>query len=98
MDCINFKYPIQAAETQEELNQTIQRMLIQYELNIYQTLYPQADYAQLAEIIEEETDEGVGELVPEVQREIDNVSYWLTLAQTQATLLKALAEEGSLLP
>jgi len=79
MNCINYKWPIEQAQTLAELHEVVQRMLTQFELAYFQVLYPALDWQELGELLTEELEE---------DPDIDTVAYWLELAERQKKALK----------
>lgn len=57
MNCINYRVPLEGAESLPELAATVQHLLQQYELEVLQLVYPDASWAELAAIANTECED-----------------------------------------
>lgn len=74
MNCINYKWPIEQAESLAELESIVERMLKQFEVAYFQVLYPDLTWGELGEMLSEELEEDPS---------INTLVYWLQLADRQ---------------
>lgn len=85
MDCINYRWPLEHAETLPELEHTVRRLLKQYDISYFQDIYPDADWAELGEIVADEC---------EADPEMPAVAYWLYVAEEQRQKLLETSRAG----
>lgn len=72
MNCINYKWPIEQAESLAELESIVERMLKQFEVEYFQVLYPDLTWGELGELLSDELEEDPN---------INTLTYWLSVAQ-----------------
>lgn len=85
MECINYRPPVEEAATLAELEQVVERIIQQYQLEIFRQQYPEADWAELGAIVEEELDQ---------EPEMPAVAYWLYIAEQQRLKLIEASRAG----
>ena len=78
MNCINYKWPIEQAESLAELESIVERMLKQFEVEYFQVLYPDLTWAELGELLSEELEEDPS---------INTLAYWLEFAEKRSLTL-----------
>lgn len=74
MNCINFKWPIEEAESLAELESTVEQMLKQFDVQYFRVLYPDVTWQALGTRLTEELEEDPS---------INTLAYWLELAEKQ---------------